>query len=321
MFMNRKAFRLLVTEKCNMRCKTCFNKDIRTQHEMSLSQFTDICKLLKDNGVERIKLMGGEPTTHSNFLELYSIAQDLFPKVYLFTNAVNNQIFNIVPRQDDAIIYNLSCMPVKFKPEKLLLDQLGQRIFETRIDSDCRTELILRKLDYLNALLHDRLVVNLTLNCIEDIFSQKDSIIQKWNVVGNFVKEHTDGELNLDHDAPLCFTKDSDMILAEYNPKCSTLCAGLISADYQLRYCNQVTDNIGSVYQDGALISYDDINQKLDNYFEQQMLFNRDHFCKGCADFMQKCNGSCFAHKICVDGQAEESCNEYASKLIPHQSL
>ena len=52
-----KAIRVYITERCNANCPNCFNANNRMNKEMSLSDFTDLCKYLKKNGFDVNDLM------------------------------------------------------------------------------------------------------------------------------------------------------------------------------------------------------------------------------------------------------------------------
>jgi len=299
MQITRKAFRILVTEKCNLRCRYCFNKNIRRNIDISINDFVLICKLLANEGnIKLIKLMGGEPTLHSDFQILTKIAKDYFPHIYIFTNAFNNVIESIKLRYSDAIVYNLSCLPLSIRPSKLVPDQECSHIFEVRIDAHTKVDRIKTKLINIYNVLGPRMVVNLTLNCVENIFSLQNSIIQIWNEIAIFCRHKLAIVINLDHDAPLCFVSNTKIILDRYNPFCFEACAGLITPDLYLRFCNQTDTNLVKIKNDFNLISYDVINELLSKEFLKKISYNKNNFCRDCKFFPNKCNGGCFAHRF-----------------------
>ena len=166
-----KDFRVLITEKCNADCPSCFNKSIRQGHEMALSDFIKICEYLKEEGrITTLKIMGGEPTVHPNFADIVRNAQSYFESVHIFTNAINNAIETIELRKKDSVIYNVSCLPISPVPSRFILDQIGGRMFETQISSECNVEIIKKKLYNLRQIIpDDRMAIALTLNCIEAV--------------------------------------------------------------------------------------------------------------------------------------------------------
>jgi MoaA/NifB/PqqE/SkfB family radical SAM enzyme len=296
---SRKAFRVLVTERCNMRCPTCFNKNIRNECEMEVNNFTNVCQWLTMQGnIKRIKLMGGEPTVHSDFSNIMSIATEYFPCVYLFTNAVNDRINHVILRKNDAVVYNISCLPTSISSNKLLPELDCAHIFEIRVDTNTETDRICKKIRHIYECLNNRMIVNLTLNCVENIFKFRDIIIKKWNIISMLCRDELGIMLNLDHDAPYCFTEETNMILSRYNPMCTLECAGLITADMHLRFCNQTSENIISLITDSGLITYDEASDQLKKHFERKLNSNKNNFCKECSYFATSCNGSCFAHRF-----------------------
>ena len=117
-FMNY-CMRILITEGCNANCKSCFNKDYRTAEYIKFEDYKDLAIYLKDSGVKIVKLMGGEPTTHPDFLEIFDFSKQCFGKVGIFTNGINDEIIKIVPREDDQIIYNATFIKAYMNTEKL----------------------------------------------------------------------------------------------------------------------------------------------------------------------------------------------------------
>jgi hypothetical protein len=276
-----------------------FNKDIRNGQEMSTDDFVLLCRWLAEQGqIERIKMMGGEPTVHSEFPRMLAAAMEHFPRVYLFTNAVNEVVETVRLREEDAVIYNLSCLSASVPFRKLIPEQECGHLFETRIDACTNVDRVCRKLRHIHDCLGSRMVVNLTLNCVEDVFASRDIIVQNWNAVGYFCRDELGIKLNLDHDAPYCFSRGTDMLLDRYHPLCSPTCAGLVTADLQLRFCNQTTENLLSIKDGQSLISYAEVDAYLEQQFALRMESNRDRFCKGCSYFPTTCNGSCFAHRF-----------------------
>jgi hypothetical protein len=299
MTISRKAFRVLVTERCNMRCPTCFNKDIRNGREMPTDDFVLLCRLLAEQGhIKRIKMMGGEPTVHCKFPHMLAAAMDHFPHVYLFTNAVNEVVETLRLRGGDAVIYNLSCLSPSVPSRKLLPELECGHLFETRIDARTDVDRVCRKLRHVHDCLGQRMVVNLTLNCVEDIFASRHVIVRNWNAVGRFCRDELGITLNLDHDAPHCFVRETNMLLDRYHPLCSPECMGLVTADLQLRFCNQTSEDLLSLRDGQGLVPYAELDACLERQFSLRMESNRDHFCRGCPDFPATCNGSCFAHRF-----------------------
>ena len=80
--------RMWVTEGCNASCHFCMNAKGRSHAQVELDKFQKLCLYFRQNGFDRIAIMGGEPTIHPDFIKIMDYAQEYFPTVYLFTNAI-----------------------------------------------------------------------------------------------------------------------------------------------------------------------------------------------------------------------------------------
>ncbi len=57
-----------ITNNCNSNCIYCYNS-LRSKSQLNLSDFIKILNILDKNDIFQIKLSGGEPTMHTQFLE------------------------------------------------------------------------------------------------------------------------------------------------------------------------------------------------------------------------------------------------------------
>lgn len=301
-----KDFRVLITEKCNADCPSCFNKSIRYGNEMTLSDFIRVCEYLKKDGnITTLKIMGGEPTVHPDFTKIINNAQNYFESIHIFTNAINQEIETIVLRKKDSIIYNVSCLPISPIPSRFLLEQIGGRMFETQISSTCNTDLIKKKLYNLRKIIQDdRMAIALTLNCIEDIFKSRQLIIQKWNEIARFIKNELGMLNNVDHNIPYCFFIGSDMDIHISNSMCNLKCAGLITPSLKLQYCNQSPEILSNIMIGDSFIPFEIIENRLSEYYHAKMSHNLKKICRNCVLFERKCNGGCFMHKSIISLQS-----------------
>lgn len=294
----RKGFRILITDQCNMACRTCFNRHLRTRNIMTFQDFSDLCNYLSGEcGISRVKIMGGEPTTHPDFLRMVSYAQSKFKSVHIFTNAVNNVISSLHMRPQDTVIYNVACMPVNFSEKKLMPEQNFFRAFETRIDSNAQTNHIWSVLDCVHKVLQDKMVINLTLNCMENIFEHKDEIIENWNNTVDFIQSTLGLEYNIDHDIPYCFSYGTTMKIKKIKSVCNLRCAGLIAPDFSLRFCNQTQNSLLSIKRDGKFVPYKIIEQYLKMEHRKNEYDCLGKICKNCLLYGEDCSGGCFMFK------------------------
>lgn len=82
---------LMLTDFCNLHCSYCFAKDAmsKTVQEMSEENFRYCLDFIKKSGEERVNLIGGEPTLHSQFAKFINIIEEYrFSHIQLFTNGV-----------------------------------------------------------------------------------------------------------------------------------------------------------------------------------------------------------------------------------------
>ena len=294
-----KDFRILITNKCNANCKTCFNKDLRNEDEIEYETFVKVCNYLKnEGGISKLKIMGGEPTIHPNFLEIYSYAQQCFESVHLFTNGLCKAIEFINPRENDSIIYNVDCLPLIPKSSRFIIEKPGNRLFETQIYSTCSIESIKKKLYCIKRIIpQDRLGIALTLNCVENIFIHKKEIIEKWNEVSLYIQKDLGIETHVDHGIPFCFFVGSDLDIKNAKSLCSVKCSGLLTPSLNLQYCNQSSEVLTKINVEGSFLPFEVIENRLNEFFKRKISNNLSKICNECTYFEKKCNGGCFIHK------------------------
>ena len=68
-----KKLRISLTDSCNFRCFYCMPSNPQFMHQSKLlspQEFANICSLLVDQGINQIRITGGEPTLRRNFKEI-----------------------------------------------------------------------------------------------------------------------------------------------------------------------------------------------------------------------------------------------------------
>lgn len=287
------TMRILVTENCNAKCQHCFNALYREDKEIDINTYIRLCEFLSSNKIRRIRIMGGEPTVHSSFEEIIKISQSYFESIIIFTNAINNRIENIHPRSDDAIVYNFRFISPRIDMKKFLLNYPGRRKLEVQIGSKTNIESIISKLLFFNNI--PNLKINLTLDCMENVFDNKKVLEEKFTVVSDFIKNNLGTDYVIDHIIPSCLFGEK---IKTPDALCSINCAGLIDSSLRLRYCNQYSEPLGNILDSrGSFISYDEILSKLKIGYDSKITLLKKSECNDCNCFLQKCNGGCFAHK------------------------
>lgn len=87
--LNKTRPNILLTEVCNRNCRYCFAKDEMDKakkKEMDISDFEKVLDFLEKDGQKEVRLMGGEPTLHSQFRQIVDLAIVRGFKINLFTN-------------------------------------------------------------------------------------------------------------------------------------------------------------------------------------------------------------------------------------------
>jgi len=91
---------IFITNKCNKRCRGCFNEHNLGKEELSFKRYKQLVTLYKDLGAEKIVLMGGEPTLHPDILKMIKYNNLLELKTTLYTNGKNiKNLYNLDPTE------------------------------------------------------------------------------------------------------------------------------------------------------------------------------------------------------------------------------
>lgn len=240
--------------------------------------------------------MGGEPTIHPHFHKFIAYAQEKFPFVHIFTNAINENIRSVNLRENDSIVYNFTFS--KFiNANQLLLDKPGKRALEVQIGVLTPTETIMSEIERVCSISPNRLFCVLTLDCTENIFKNKEVLKTKYLEVWNYC---CDNEILLyqDHKIPLCWLAGTNIpMVFNTSSLCSMQCAGLIDAQGNLKHCNQFPDTLINIFQDGKLLPYEIICNYLRSAHYKIEGISLDKICKSCILFGEQCNGGCFIAK------------------------
>ena len=112
---------ILLTEKCNQSCSYCFAKkkmEETAKKEMSADDIRKIVGFLEKNGQDEIKLMGGEPTLHSQFKEIIDFILSRGFKIKLFTNSLfSKDLAEWLSRKGGSINYSVNLSTPAFGTE------------------------------------------------------------------------------------------------------------------------------------------------------------------------------------------------------------
>ncbi|MDT3698810.1 MAG: radical SAM protein [Thermincola sp.] len=294
----KENIRILLTEQCNANCTGCFNKNIRTGQHMDMNDYNQLIDYLSGHGISFLKVMGGEPTIHPHFEEAIRLAGGKFGKLCIFTNALNERIKNITLREADVVVYNYSFINQSFDLAKMLPDEPGSRLLEVQISSGTNADSLISSLAYFfRHISDDKIKISLTLDCMEDIFVNRDVIIENWNRVVVFILTELKKRYVFDHSIPWCFFEHTDMLIRHEIRLCNIQCAGLITTDLRLQHCNQCQEKGVYLKTENGFIPFDRLLQSLCNMNQAKIQANKDKICSECGIFSTKCNGGCFIHK------------------------
>ncbi len=80
-----------ITRNCNLECPACFIKAHRDGEHVPFEAIKKIANFMAQQGLVEVRLTGGEPTLHPQFLEILHMFQSLGIYVSVATNGVINQ--------------------------------------------------------------------------------------------------------------------------------------------------------------------------------------------------------------------------------------
>ena len=297
-----RYMRIYITERCNAKCKNCFNANHRNNSEMQISDFIALCEYLRNNKITQVKIMGGEPSVHKNFSEIIRVAQKSFSRVTIFTNGLLiDKICDIKLRDNDAIVYNFNFSKV-FHESTLLLSQAGYRSLEVQIKTDSVIDEICSELLRIYNLAGSRSIgISFTLDCTSNILVNKKSLIPKIKALVEFANKNN-FPFSFDHAIPFCFLYETGLNIGN-NSFCRLYDTGLIDADLNLRMCNQFPEKLINVKNNNGFIPW----SILCNYIKEAYYENQNNclnkICKQCVFFDQICNGGCWMGKDYISAE------------------
>lgn len=248
--------------------------------------------------------MGGEPTIHSTFSEIYTIAQKYFISVSLFTNGLSKNLIEISPREKDTIIYNFNFIN-QIHPTNFKIHNQGNRAFEIQIKATTNSIEVFKQVKKLISFFPrpDSTIFSLTFDCTSNIFKNRNSLINNYMTLWNKCIE---AGLNVsqDHAVPLCFSIGSEFPNKLQHSKCVLADSGIIDSNLNLRFCNQHPEILTQLLVNGRFIPWEIVENHLKmKYFECQAN-NLRKICKDCPLYGENCNGGCFIGSEQVDRES-----------------
>lgn len=317
--MIQMAHRIVLTEKCNKKCPHCFNAEQRRAAEHmdidKLERFWVVNqKWLED---AELKIMGGEPTIHPEFLRLADLGILLFDKVTLFTNGTK---LNIIEHPDilashwtDKFEFVINGYTFDFEEwgrhskyfKRIGLHfvvPLGNDVQKT-IDKVYKCMSIPQARFILSGDTQVDIFDDATLDQYRNNYIHfMQSVIPR--LKQNFIP------YNFDHTFPACFwTQRMIDELNKYNigpihlqrQSCCDTILGLLDTNFDLWYCNQTRIKIGNVlHKDGSPRNMQDILSTIQMAprIKEGRVSNYQHRCRNCPS-LPTCKTACwYKHAI-----------------------
>jgi len=86
------TLQVFITNRCNLRCRECFYRHKLGNDEMSFEKYKEHISVYK-NEVQKITLLGGEPTMHKDIVKMLKFNNKLGLKSTIYTNGYNLEQF------------------------------------------------------------------------------------------------------------------------------------------------------------------------------------------------------------------------------------
>ena len=100
-----------ITKKCPLKCKHCYNNSgVEKREELTSKEFIKILEELKNAGVIKIAITGGEPTIKKGFTEICKYASRSFLAVAVMSNGynINQEMVNELVQCKDNLLFQIS---------------------------------------------------------------------------------------------------------------------------------------------------------------------------------------------------------------------
>ena len=94
-----------ITNKCNLKCKGCYNMTLRPQikSELNTGEVTDILKQAREVGMSFIVVAGGEPFARKDFLEITKSYPEMIFLVFTNSLLMDEVIIDEIKKQRNVI--------------------------------------------------------------------------------------------------------------------------------------------------------------------------------------------------------------------------
>lgn len=305
---------LSITQKCNKSCVYCFAQDSESQQdhtEMSLNLFKQALEYLKLSDIKQVRILGGEPTLHSQFQEFIETALEQNFEILLFTNGlINNRILDFLANISDkklSILLNTihpsennsigmqrqqktmkrlsSCITpgVNIYRSGMDLNYLVEYIENYNLFKEIRFGISHKMLSGKNVYLHPKEYYKVGYDIIELKLKLQNSEI-KFNFDCGFV--------------PCMFPEEYFELLSEELNATGTACHPIIDllSNGVFISCYPL-NNLKQIEMDDKINERQIVNEFNNEYDKYKNVGIFPH-CSSCLIFGKRCNGGCLSFKI-----------------------
>ena len=132
---------IAITSLCNLNCSYCFAQEeykagANTFEHMPLSVYQQALDFIERSDIKQIRILGGEPTLHPDFISYLELALKTGRPVRLFSNGFMQEdileFLNKIPDEKINIVLNVTCLadkPLELQPMlERTLNRLNQKI-------------------------------------------------------------------------------------------------------------------------------------------------------------------------------------------------
>jgi len=156
---------IAITSQCNLSCLYCFaqaefNRKERPVQHMPLPIYAQALAFVKRSQIHQVRILGGEPTLHPQFIEFLQMARETGLPIQLFSNGLISE----------SILEFLS----EFSPEQLNIILNVTRLEEGGIFDDALERVMQR--------LHDKIVTGLNIYRLETALDFLIDLIIKYDL-------------------------------------------------------------------------------------------------------------------------------------------
>lgn len=310
---------IAIVNYCNLKCAYCFADDMIQEDNltMSIEDYTKLVDFILKNPMDKIGIIGGEPTLHPQFLDIIKITKEKSAGrkqlPILFTNGIELKPFlSYLDNMNILLNYNHpNTMTVK-QQEKLLntleeINKLGY--FNNTLFLGCNIHLNCKNYDYIWDVVKKYSLTKIRCSVVSPGGQYKEWIYKKHEYFSllkpiflDFCKKAEELNCKLHFDCsyiPLCYFSDEEKELinkvSDIKKECNVLCSSVVDFTVNLK----VTSCFG-VYEPIDFNKFSNTDSLkiylFEKYNKKLAKLNNQGICKTCQSHQEgKCQGGCLA--------------------------